>query len=110
MVLKFHAAPGLAKGPEGVDVTITWPVPIAELNPQLERRTGLAHELRLVDPEHVVESLDVWQRRLPDADSPNLIGFDERNVVVLRPELMPQPGSGHPPGRAAADNDNAQRV
>src|SRR5271156_5640224 len=99
MVLKFRSAPGFTKCPERVNVAITRLIPVAKLNPQFERCPGLAHELRLVDSEHVVEDFDVRQRRLADADNSNLIGFNERNGIVFRPELTPDAGSAHPAGR-----------
>src|SRR6266702_6414790 len=103
VVLEFHPAPRLTKRSEWVDVAVARPVPLAKLYPQLECCPGRAHELRLVDAEHIVEYLDVWQRRLPDADGSNLIGFNERNAVVFRHELLPDAGGGHPSGRAATD-------
>ncbi len=108
-MLKFHPAPGFAKRPEGVNVAIARAIPVAKLYPQFERCPRLAHELRLVDPEHVVEDLDVRQRGLTDADNSNLIGFNEGNGVVVRPKLTPDAGSAHPARRASAHDDHAER-
>src|ERR1700704_4218993 len=110
MVLKFHAPPGFPKRAERVNVAITRPIPVAKLYPQFERCPRRAHELRFVDTEHVVENLDMRQRGFTDADSSNLIGFDERNAVVFCPKSTPDGGGAHPPSRAAANNDDAQRL
>src|SRR4029077_4767540 len=109
VVLEFHSTPRLAKRPERMDVAIAGAIPIAKLYPHLEGRPGRTHEMRLVDAEPVVEYLDVRQRRLTDADRSDLIGFDERNAVILRPELVPDPGGAHPSGRPATHDDDAQR-
>src|SRR5258708_5769724 len=110
MVLKFHASPGFPKRPEWVNVALTWPIPVAKLYPHFERCPRRAHELRFVDPEHVVEDLDMRQGGFTDADSSNLIGFDERNAVVFCPKLTPDGSGAHPPSRAAANDDDAQRL
>src|ERR1700721_605827 len=99
MVLKFHPAPGFTKCPKRVNVAITRLIPVAKLNPQFERCPGLAHELRFVDPEHVVEDLDMRQGRLTDADGSNLVGLNERNAVLICPKLTPDGGGAHPPPR-----------
>src|ERR1700681_2734016 len=109
MVLKFHPAPGFTKCPEWVNVAIALPVPIAKLYPQFERCPRLAHELRLVDSEHVVEDLDMRQRGLADADNADLVGFNEGNGVVFCSQLTADAGRTHPPGRTAAHNDDAER-
>src|SRR5882724_11818113 len=89
MVLKLHPSPRLTEGPERVNIPISGAVPAAKLDSQLECRPGLAHKVRLVDPEHVVEHFDVRERGLPDADRSNLVGFNKRNRVVLGRELVP---------------------
>src|SRR5450631_1686078 len=109
MVLKFHPTPRFTKRPERVNVATPKLIPVAKLNPQLECRAGLAHELRLVDPEHVVEGLNVRQRSLTDADSSNLIGFNERNGVIVGPNLTPDAGGAHPAGCTAANDNHAER-
>src|ERR1700680_4770104 len=83
MVLKFHPAPGFTKGPERMNVAITRLIPVAKLDSQFERCPGLAHEMRLIDPEHVVEDLDMRQRRLTVADRSVLIGLSQGNAVFL---------------------------
>src|SRR5229473_2547619 len=109
MLLKFHPVPGFTKRHERVNVAMTRSIPVAKLYPQVERCPRLANELRLVDPEHVVEDLDMRQRSLADADDSNLIGFNEGNGVVVRPKLTPDAGSAHPARRASAHDDNAER-
>src|SRR5258708_2767208 len=97
MVLKFHTAPRFTKRPEGVNVPVARLIPVAKLNSQFECRAGLAHELRLVHPEHVVECLDVRQRSLTYADSADVIGFNEGNGVVVGSNLTPHAPRPHPP-------------
>jgi hypothetical protein len=92
-----------------VNVAVAWLIPVAKLNPQFECRAGLAHELRLVDSEHVVEGLDVRQRSLTDADSSDLIGFNKRNGVIVGPNLTPDAGGAHPAGRTASHDYHAER-
>src|SRR5882757_1548553 len=109
MMLKLHSAPRFTKRTEGVYVAVAWLIPVAKLNPQFECRAGLAHELRLVDSEHVVEALDVRQRSLTDADSADVIGFNEGNGVVVGSNLTPDAGGAHPPGRTAPHDNHAER-
>src|ERR1700726_722915 len=109
MVLKFHPAPRFTKRPERVNVAMARLIPVAKLYSQFERCPRLAHELRLVDPEHVVEDFDMRQRRLADADGSDLIRFDQGDRVVFCTELPPDAGRAHPPGRTAAHDDDAVR-
>src|SRR5258708_12853716 len=109
MMLKFHTAPRFTKRPEGVNVAVARLIPVAKLNSQFECRAGLAHELRLVHPEHVVECLDVRQRSLTYAASPHVIGFNERNGVVVASNLTPGAGGAHPPGRTAPHDTHPER-
>src|SRR6202167_399018 len=109
MVLKFHPAPGFTKGPERVNVAIARLVPVAKLNPQFKSCPRLAHELRLIDTEHVVEDLDMRQRRLTDADRSDVIRFDEGNAVVFGLESTPDAGGAHPPRGTPAHDDDSER-
>src|SRR5580692_6764881 len=108
MMLKFHPAPGFTKRPERVNVATTRLVPVAKLYPQFKSCPGLAHEMRLIDTEHVVENLDMRQRRLTDADRSDVIGFDEGNAVVLGLESTTDAGGAHPPRRTPAHDDDSE--
>src|SRR5580658_6302445 len=109
MVLKFHAPPGFPERSEGVNVTVTGLIPVAKLYPQFERCPRLAHELRFVDPEHVVEDLDMRQRGLADADRADLVGFDPRHAVSFGAKWAPDAGGAHPPRRTPAHDDDSDR-
>src|ERR1700723_283361 len=109
MVLKFHAAPGFTKRPERVNVAIARLVPAAKLYPQFKCCPGLAHEMRFIDTEHVVEDLDMRQRRLTDADRSDIIGFEGGNAVVCGLESPPDAGGPHPPRRTPAHDDDSER-
>src|ERR1700722_7941258 len=109
MMLKFHSAPGFAKGAERVNVAIARLIPVAKLDPQFERCPGLAHEVRLVDPEHVVEGLDMRQGGFTDADGSDVIGFNQSNSVVFGLEPTPEAGGAHPTRRTPTPDDNSER-
>jgi hypothetical protein len=108
MMLELDAAPRLAERPERMDVAIARTAPVAKLDPDFEGRAGRPHELGFVKPEHIVELFDVRKRRLANADGPDLIGFNERNIVGVSRQPMRQAGSGHPAGGAAAKNYDAK--
>src|SRR4051794_32608629 len=109
-MLELHSAPGLAKRAKGMDVAIARSIPIAKLDPQLECCPGRAHELRLVDPEDVIEYFDVRQSRLANTDGPDLVRLNQRDRVVRGRKLPPDSSRTHPSSRAAAHNDDAQRL
>src|ERR1700690_4128326 len=109
MVLKFHPAPGFTERPERMNVAITRLIPVAKLYPQFERCPGLAHELRLIEAEHVVEDLDMRQRRFTAPDGSDVIGFDEGNAVIFALESTPDPCGAHPPRRTPAHDDDSER-
>src|SRR5258708_1282698 len=108
MMLELDPAPRFAEGAERVDVTIARAIPVAKLDPELERRPGGAHELRLVEAEHVIELLDMRQGGFADANDANLIRFDQYDAVKVTRKTVNQGGRGHPPGRATAQDHDAE--
>ncbi len=62
----------LAEGPERMDVGVPQAVPVAELDPQLERGLGAAHEVGLVQAELGVEIADMREGGLAHADGADL--------------------------------------
>ena len=73
LILEFDAAPWLTESTEGVNISLPRLTPIPELDSQLHCCPGLAHELRFIYPERVIEHLDVWQCRLAHTNSANVI-------------------------------------
>ncbi len=59
---------------ERVEIGLTQPAPVAELDAQLVGRLGLAHELGLIQAQHGVEQSDRRDRGLADADHPDVLG------------------------------------
>jgi hypothetical protein len=56
-----------------VHVALAQAAPVHELDAELEAALGLAHEVRFVDADHLVEALDHRDGRLADADDADLV-------------------------------------
>ena len=107
MVVKFdpqHIEPVEA---ERVDVAVTDPRPVAELDAELVSGVGRTDEVALVDPEERVEQIDLGNCRLADADGPDLIRFHQLDRKVGHfAENVRHRCRGHPAGGPAADDDH----
>ena len=66
---------------EGVHVAFARLAPSGKLDPKLESALRLADEFGLVDPEAAIEQADLRDHRLPHADCPDRIGFDQRDAA-----------------------------
>src|SRR5258708_15446486 len=106
MMLKLQSAPRLAERPERMDVSVSRPIPVAELDPEFERGACGAHELGLIQVQEIVEDLDMRQRRLADADNADLVRLDEGDAIVGSGQPPRHHGGGHPAGRPAPDDDD----
>ena len=82
-VLEFHAAPELAERAEGMDVVFTGQIPAAKLDAELERALRLAHEVRFVEAQQLVEVAQRRQRRFAHSDGADLVGLDQRHRVAF---------------------------
>src|SRR5438270_11540414 len=78
-----------AHRPERMDVAVALARPVLERNAELERGARGANEIDLVDAHILMESAGGRDRGLADADSPDLVRFDERDVDQ-RTELLHQ--------------------
>jgi hypothetical protein len=96
-----------AERPEGVEIGLADGAPVDELDAQLEDALGLADEVVLVEAEHGVEQADLRDRRLAHADDADLLGLDQGDGRVVRPEDLGHGRGRHPAGRAAADDEDA---
>ena len=83
-------------------------IPVAEFDAELERGLRLAHELRFVDPQQLVEVAQRRQRGLAHAHRADVVGFDEREAITLRMQHLRAGGSTHPAGGTAADDHDVQ--
>ena len=86
-------------------VTVAGPSPAAELDPQLERTLRSSQQVVLVQPQHLVEMPNGWNRGLPDTDDADFRRFHKPNPDD-GPHRLGQPGGGHPAGRTAAGDDD----
>src|SRR5258707_1262617 len=73
--------------------------PADEINADLDGGTGLAHEIRLIDTEAVIEHLYMRESGFADTDRSDLIRFDEGEIVGGRRQQAGQSGGGHPTRR-----------
>ena len=67
-VLEFDTQHVEAVGSERMDIGVPRPKPIYELDPQFIRRAGFPHELHLVEAEHAIETDNLRDCRLADAN------------------------------------------
>src|SRR5438045_5871932 len=104
-MVERHDAERAPDESEGVDVSLVGLAPAVEGDAELVRAARRGEELRLVDAERLVEQGDRGDGRLADADDADLVGFDQGHRHSGKAEAS-QRGRGHPPRRAATDNDD----
>ncbi|EGF91605.1 hypothetical protein ABI_30220 [Asticcacaulis biprosthecium C19] len=101
-----HAVGIDADGAERVEIGMSHPAPVDELDTQLETGIGLADELILVEAEQVIVHPDHRDGGFTDPDRADLFRFDQGDGVVLRTQDAREAGGRHPAGRTATDNDD----
>src|ERR1051325_3560358 len=90
-----------------MQVAVSEPAPVAELDAELEGRLGATDEVVLVDAEEPVEQLDRRDGGFPDADRSDLRRLDQLDAGDRSVADPRQRGRRHPAGRAAADDGDA---
>src|SRR5690349_1321849 len=89
-----------------MNIAFAGAIPATKLDAELEGSLCLAHELRFVDLEQLVEVAQRGQRGLADPHGADVIGLDEREAVTLGMQDLRARGRAHPAGRTAADDDD----
>jgi hypothetical protein len=87
-----------------MDVTLPHPPPVDELDAELERGVGRAHEFVFIEPEQPVEVQNLRDGGFTHADDADGIGFDDLNPDLWSVQQFRKGGSRHPSGRPAADD------
>src|SRR5258707_459773 len=93
-----------------MEIGMSEPCPIDELDPKFERALGLADELVFVESQRVVEAAQRRNRRLSYADRSDLGRFDDADLGEAVFEPAGQVRRGHPAGAAATDDCNASNA
>ncbi len=106
MMERIHFRRG-AEDTEGMKIALAQPTPVAELDTELEGRTRLAHEVRLVQAKRAVEQGDGWNRRFTDSDRADVRGLDHLDGIGDAAQFAGQQSRRHPAGRAAAHDCDA---
>src|SRR6186713_1963357 len=88
---------------ELVEVAMSRLAPVLELDAELEAGLRGLHEVPLVDAEHLVEELQRGDGGFADTDGADFFRLDQRDALRILHGVR-QCGSGHPAGRAAADD------
>ena len=97
----------LAGDAEGVEIAFPLFLPVFKADAQLEGGLRRPHELGLVDAEQAIEQDHRRDRAFAHADGADGVGFHQRQVDQVA-HGAGQRRRRHPPGRAAAGNDDAQ--
>ena len=100
-VQTFHVDAVLA---ERVDIPLAHPAPVHELDAELERRMGLAHEGVFIEAQQAVEIQNVRDGGLTHANRADRVRLDHLDADVRAFQESREAGGRHPPGRAAADD------
>src|ERR1043165_855370 len=80
--------------------------PVHDLDTELEGRLGGCDELVLVDSKQLVEADERWDRCLPDANRPDLLGLDQGGLRIAVVEKAREGRRRHPAGGPATDDDD----
>ncbi len=104
-VMEVRHPGSAAKRPERVHVAVAVARPIFKADTELESRSRRLDELALVHAHVLVESPAGGDRGFADADGPDIVRFDERDVDQ-RADLLRKRECCDPACRAAPRNDH----
>src|SRR5688572_957375 len=100
-VQTFHVD---AVGTERMDIPLADPAPVDELDSELERRVGLAHEGVFIESQQAIEVENVRDGGLAHTDGADGIRLDHLDPDVGSFQESRETAGRHPPRRAAADD------
>ena len=101
--------PMILAGPaETVEIAFAWHTPIFEIDAQLERRLGRAHEVGFVDAQYAIIGNQRRDGAFTHPYRPDLLAFDQGDLRHWS-QRAGECGGRHPTGRAATGDDDATR-
>ena len=105
ILVEVDAAQVLPEAAKGVDEAGAG-LPVDEADAELGGRLAGAHHFGIGHAERGVEAANGGDRRLADADRPDLRAFDQGDPGARPRQICAQRGRRHPPGGAPADDDD----
>src|SRR5512138_2623228 len=103
-VVKLAGPSGLAGDAKRMDVGISRLLPSFEVDPELERCRGCAHELLLIDLQQTMKAPHGRNRRLTDSDGSDLLRLHQRDIDDAA-ELVRERRCSEPSGCSPAGDD-----
>ena len=105
VMMERHHSERAANQPESVDIGLARRPPSVKGDSELVGASGRGKEFGFVDSKRLIEQANRRDRCFADAHDSDLIGLDQGHRHSRKAEASKR-CSGHPPRRAASDDDD----